>query len=367
MEIRKTLVSARQKLAIEVQKRFRTQVSTDQILFGAQGGYKSAARWSMDMGDFTLPSLPVEKWPHTELLKAYDEQGESIFSDDNFRETFYFRNAMDCIREYSRFTWCRNEDDVKTAALYLVTSLRGENVDERRSTRPRRKLPVILRKIKNSKTYQACDGHHRIAKAAYLNQEYIECFVNPWPIVYTPVQEKIISLDNTAQCLQELESVREVSTWPVLYGIKPLADLLDSVALSAKSESLSVLDLAASYGGMIRYLRKYQNVKVTGVEHRRIARDIAVACNGVNAVDIRLDNYRLYLAGHVDKFDIVMVNIDRMSECTGPIDRPLMMKLFEITNRHLCVYSRNRALLDNLEKQCSDLANSTKDLTFLYV
>jgi len=358
--MKKRIIVLRQKLAIQLQKRIQVQVSPNNMLFGSQGGGRSAKLWSKDMGDCSLPSKRVGLWPHTSLLDDYDKFGGKIFLEEYFRETEYYQNAVSCIREYSRFTWCKNEDEIVLAAKYFVEKIHSKAVGQRKTQGGKHNLPVIVRKIKGSSMYQVCDGHHRVSRAHFQKEASIGCFINPWPKVYTPAQEKIISLYGRMEVLQELTEVPETTSWPIAYSVKMIMPVIEQFISQIGRDEISILDLACSYGTIAKSLNQFNNINILGVEHRRIAFEIALNCNKVQDNNILHDSYSTFLENTEKKFDLVVVNIDRVVETMGEINTLFCESLVKVVSRCLIVYSKSEQSLVSFKNIVDAISNDIK-------
>lgn len=354
------IITFRQKLAIVLQKRIQIQLSPNNMLFGSQGGGRSAKLWAEDMNDYTLPSLTVDKWPHTLLLQDYKEYGKDIFLEENFHKTEYYKNAVSCIREYSAFTWCKKMSEIVIAARYFTEQIHVTATDKRKTKGGHHDLPVIVRKIKNSSMYQVCDGHHRVSRAYFLNKQSVSCFINPWPIIYTPTQEKIISLHGKQELLQELAEVYEVKSWPIKYNVETVIPVIEDCIFQLCQDKVSILDLACSYGAIVKHLSQMSNVNILGVEHRRIAFEIAVDCNKLTNVNILNDSYSSYLKKAEKKFDLVVVNIDRVIESIGKIEASFLKALLKAVNKYLIIYSGNEQYLSEFKEILTAIKHDIK-------
>ena len=93
-------------------------------------------------------------------------------------------------------------------------------------------------------------------------------------------------------------------------------------------------------------MNQFENVAVSGVEHRRIAVDIAMSCNGLGDELIIHEDYKKFLIDTSGIFDIVIINVDRVIECIGEINTPFVNTIVNRVNHCLILYSRVKSRLD---------------------
>ena len=292
------------------QRLIRHSIPTNRLLLGAQGGGKTAQEWAYDMNDISLPSTPIEGWPHVKFLLQYKEVGERLFEEGEFTSTPYFKNAWACIREYGRFTWCQNKFEILESARYFVNdSNLSRKTSNRKGTSPKNH-PIIVRKVRDSEFYQACDGHHRAARGYVAGKKYLSGFINPWPRIHTPVQSLLLEKKGTG--LEQEIPCPELSTWPrieeYLYRNEFLEKELNNyfkIGINQeKNEQFSYCDIGCKYGFFLNKFKK-KNFRIFGIEERRKDIEIAKAVFKIKESEIYQSNFGDLINDKFKKFDIV--------------------------------------------------------------
>lgn len=296
-------VPASQPVALRLTMR---QVGLKKLLMGNQAGML-AKDFATATGDMMWTSTTVHAGPHLGLLQLAEDQGSRVFDLPTFANTEYGRLANNCIRLKGRFFGDATIEAVSLSSRAFVESVLAESsgFPSRQSSSPGDS--VTVRPIENSDCYQVLNGHHRLARAAFLGLEDYPVSVRGAPIT-TALQDYLGSmtwLGGTREIYQPLPSPELASQWPL---VRQCVDRLDRMRLLIDMLNIdnnsTYLDVGACYGWFVNAFQQL-GFNAHGVEIDPLAPRLAHAAYGLEPGRLVTDDAVDYLRDTKNTWDIV--------------------------------------------------------------
>lgn len=258
-------------------------IPLDKLLQGGECGLE-AAHYARLIDDPWRTSRLIDDWPHTQLLRDYEREGERLWEPARFAATAYARNALRAIEEVGRYFTARTEDGIITIARNFVDRAfardsetgRALSVSPETDHSPPGKMPEVV-PIANSQYYQMVDGHHRAAKARVHGETHLIARRLYWPS-RTVLQQKV--LDVVWQ--QGRTELYQPVPWPEFKGWRLVRRCTDRLQLmegqlarqNIASAGTSYLDVGSSYGWFVAEMAR-RGFDALGVEIDRFAVELA--------------------------------------------------------------------------------------------
>ncbi len=208
--------------------------------------------WMID--DLRYSSTPVERWPHTELLRDHDRDGDLVFEPERFAASAYARHCQRFIDLVGEFQGASDNAGLIDVARDFVARAGGALTPPRRHQSG--ESEVLVRKVKWSNMYQVVDGHHRVALAHFRGEKTID--VRPARRdTITALQEHLLAMSWTEGILQRYQRVDapELDAWPI---VRRCDDRFAMMQRFLAERGLlgaapgSYLDVAACYGWFVQ-------------------------------------------------------------------------------------------------------------------
>lgn len=237
------------------------RISLEQILCSGEHAIPSA-QYARITGDLLRPSRRFTDSPHVQLLELYRRLGEEVFEPEEFHQTLYYLNALQCIRVTGHYFHCLREDQVVELAKQFVVRFLGETSRSvpdarfRESFSPRWKLPTV-RRIRWSNCYELIDGNHRLAMEWLRGRRRKWVWVVPGSTV-TPLQQLLLDVTWTRgsrELYQPIDSPELTKHWRLVRRcddrFRLIKEFLSRESLLPPASTTS-LDVACSYGWFVR-------------------------------------------------------------------------------------------------------------------
>ncbi len=142
------------------------EITLDKVLLGDENGV-SAAALARVTGNLLRASQSIEQFPHTQLLRQYQEIGDRLFEPAVLEQTPYFKNGAECVDLMGHYFEAWSENDVANVVRRFIASFSGGDpaayAPQEGQSGPG--MPIHVRPIEFSDCYQVIDGHHRLALA----------------------------------------------------------------------------------------------------------------------------------------------------------------------------------------------------------
>jgi hypothetical protein len=164
------------------------EIDLRQTLMGGEGTY-DAREWAEITGRV---SALLKDSVHVKFLEQYRAIEENVFIWENFEQTAYFKNAVQCVQFWGDYFGQRTREEILAQArsfAVLYECIRDGNPSEVRfpsekDHAPPRSLPRV-RETLTPGTVEIADGHHRLAIAWVLGQRKAMALVIPSPTATT--------------------------------------------------------------------------------------------------------------------------------------------------------------------------------------
>lgn len=290
-------------------------VSLDKLLCGGEHGLP-AATYARHTGNFLRPSTPISQSPHVSFLEEYQRIGDDIFRPELFRQTAYFKNAVQCINVVGQYFDCTREDQVVRIARSLVNRFMGKEVEgdnaERAPEFSAQGSMVRVRPIEFSDCYEVIDGNHRLA-IAYVRGERTYPVLVSYPAVRTPLQQLLLDYAWCAMRGEELEIYQPVTSpelGPLWALIRRCSDRFDMIKSFLQEQSAllperpTYFDIACSYGWFVHAFSEL-GFEAYGVEIDWAAIEIGRRVYGLGAEQVSRSEAVHFLQGDPGRYEIV--------------------------------------------------------------
>jgi len=283
---------------------------------GGEGQF-NAGRWGDATANPRRASMPLADSPHVDLLEQYRRLGERLFERHRFELTPYFQNAAHVVRLCGSYFGHRTADGIAAQARAFVDlyerTARGDTTEVPFMHRGRHSAPGSLPVVRETLTpdvLQIADGHHRLAVAWALGRREAEAAVRRRRTP-TTLQSLVLTCAQThgrRELYQPIEGAEFDGGWRLVRRCRDrLAMMLDFLdATGRPPATLSVLDLACSYGWFVREFAS-RGSAATGVDADLAALKIGRIAYGLGTEQTVHSDVRTFLSGCDRTWDVVLL------------------------------------------------------------
>jgi SAM-dependent methyltransferase len=218
-------------------------------------------------GNMQRASLLLADSPHVKFLEKYHEMGETLLLPQNFAQTAYYKNAMECVQITGNYFGQKTDAGITAQArsfIALYDRITSNNSLEVKfpSTAchsPSHSLPVV-RKTWTPNTVQIDDGMHRLAISWVSGQKETTALVLPaLPTKLQSLAAEVARTQELPGLYQPVNSAEFDRSWPIVRRCSERFDMMRRFLASRNFSvaDLSVLDLGCSYGWFVsEFLKK---------------------------------------------------------------------------------------------------------------
>jgi hypothetical protein len=289
-------------------------VPLDRLLCGGEHGLPGAP-YARHTGDFLRPSRPISESPHVRFLEEYQRIGEDIFRPEQFRQTAYFANAVQCMRVIGQYFDCKREDEIERIARDFVKRFKGEaRAGQNGDRAPEFSDPdsmVSVRPIEYSDCYEVMDGNHRLAIACARGFQTHPVLVK-FPATRTPLQQLLLdyawcAIRGELEIYQPIASPELGSHWSLIRRCTDRFEMAEKFLQEHGEllpEEATYLDIACSYGWFVRAFGE-AGFEAHGVEIDWAAIEIGRLVYGLKSEQVTRSDAVQFLQGNPGSYDVV--------------------------------------------------------------
>lgn len=282
MKLRSLIRSSVRRLTSSPEVNQITDIPIKSILRSGEGGI-SSGQYARLIGKPLRSSERAIDGPHLEFLKVYSTRDISSISDDEFKETSYYKNAAECISFTGNYFFARNRFQIKDVASDFLIAFKGgrpaRHTELNGHNQPSDHIEV--RKVAHSDCYELIHGNHRLASHSFKGESTVRAKVIPGESL-TPAQQMLLDVlwqGNRIELYQPIH-LPEVATWPLVRKCADRGELV-SRFLSTKASMGTSVDVGCSYGWFVRHMEGL-GFKSFGVDRDPFSLKIANEIYGVN-------------------------------------------------------------------------------------
>ncbi len=288
-------------------------VPLDRLLCGGENGL-SAAQYARHTGNLLRPSTHVTVSPHVDFLRKYQLLGEYVFRPKVFRQTPYFKYAVECINAIGAYLTCTREEDIEQFARRFVALYRGSLPPDDPAAATHFRSPgavVYVRPIQYSDCFEVRDGMHQLAIAQVSGEQNHKVYVMPPPVV-TPVQQLILDhafcRGSTRELYQPIGAPELGSDWNLIRKCRDRFELMRKFLVEQHllpPTGQSYLDIACSYGWFVKEFGKLGFDAYGGGEIDWAACEIGRRVYGLEEGRVTRGEVVHFLKENAKRYDIV--------------------------------------------------------------
>jgi len=291
------------------------QIDLRRALSYGEAGH-DAGKWAEITGDMRRASMPLADSPHVKFLEQYWAAGEELFLPQNFKQTAYFKNAIQCVQITGHYFDQDTVEGITEQARLFITlfnRIKTGNTQEVQfpSTRGHSSshaLPVV-RATWTPNTVQIDDGMHRLAVYWVLGRLKTTALV--FPALPTTLQALVSQTSKTQEhpgLYQPIKSVEFDRSWRL---VRQCEDRLEMMLqfLSSRNHRVSdrtIADLGCSYGWFVAEFLK-RGADAIGVDMNTAALKIGQIAYGLPARRLINGNLINFCDSSARTYDIVVL------------------------------------------------------------
>lgn len=231
-------------------------VKLEKLLCGGEQGIP-AGRYSYNTGNHLRSSTLIKDSPHVKLLQLYQEIGEAIYKPENYKNTAYYQNMLECLKECGNYFDVVDKKDALKQITRFIEHFEGKPA-EKIYHQSDSQAPLITPNVL-SEYYEVIDGMHRIAIAYVNGIEEMEFRISSNPTM-TLLQELILGNSWTSgqKLLYQPIDSPELENFTL---VRQCSDRLEMMTKFLKEKDLltpglKYLDLGSSYGYFLSEISK---------------------------------------------------------------------------------------------------------------
>jgi SAM-dependent methyltransferase len=284
------------------------------ISYGEAG--HDAGIWAEITGDMQRASMLLADSPHVKFLEHYCVTGDELFLSQNFKQTAYFKNAIQCVKFTGHYFGQNTVAGINGQARSFVTlfnrikthnslEVQFPSTEGHSSSHT---LPVV-RATWTPNTIQIDDGMHRLAAFWVLGRRKTTALV--FPAQPTMLQALVSQISQTQEhpgLYQPIISPEFDESWRPLRRCEDRLEMMLKFLSSSnhRVSDLSIADLGCSYGWFVAEFLKI-GADAVGVDINPSALKIGQIAYGLQAKRVVNENLMDFLGSCGRTYDVVIL------------------------------------------------------------
>jgi hypothetical protein len=291
-------------------KQIIKNIAIDKILRGAEGDTLTGLEYIRMTGDKLRPSTKVINGPQVKLLQDYNEFGESIFAPEAFKNSFYYKNALESIHYLGDYFDAARDPQsiVKIARRYVDSFMEKDLSKYSHIGHNDYNEKIVVRPILNSDCYQIVSGNHRVASYYLKGKKEILALVNVDETTHTYYTELISNVvwDEGKELYHPID-LPEMANILLIRKchdrFQKMMQYLQDQQIDLKTKS--VIDIGSYYGWFVSQFKK-QGADAHGLERDFSACRLSMELHSLNENEIHNMPLEDFLENNHEKYDIII-------------------------------------------------------------